>query len=205
MASSGTAFADLSRSALLDTADLLADTERTAQVDQLRVALEWAAANGPDSLDPATGAKVGRASVRFYGGQGTPQAATTAGAELGARLRKSTAAGDSLIADAQDLRYRLPEHWSRVEAHEVATSYARFVARRTRDLTIEAALYVDHAVATYADGRIPWSRFEATVDAAIKAADPAVAEAKEKAARERRYAFAARESEDGMRSFVLRT
>ncbi|GGO87209.1 hypothetical protein GCM10011584_11270 [Nocardioides phosphati] len=205
MASSGMAFADLSRSALLDTATALSAAERRAQVDQLRLALEWALANGPDSLDPDTRAKVGRASVRLYGGQGTPQAATTAGADLGARLGRSTAAGDSLIADAQDLRFRLPEHWSRVKAHEVAPSYARFVARRTRELSPEAALYVDHAVATYSDGRIPWSRFEATLDAAIKAADPAVAEAREKAARERRYAFAARETEDGMRSFVLRT
>lgn len=205
MASSGTAFTELSRSALLDTATALSEAERRAQVDQLRLAQEWATANGPDTLDPDTGAKIGRASVRFYGGQGTPQAATTAGAELGARLGRSTAAGDSLIADAQDLRYRLPEHWGRVEALEVAPSYARFVARKTRDLSPEAALYVDHAVALYADGRIPWSRFEARVDAAIKAADPAVAEAKEKAARERQFAFASRHSEDGMRSFVLRT
>lgn len=205
MANSGTAFADLSRSALLDTATALSDTERRAQVDQLRLAQEWAAANGPDTLDPDTRQKTGRASVRFYGGQGTPQAATTAGADLGARLGKSTAAGDSLIADAQDLKHRLPEHWGRVEAHEVAPSYARFVARRTRELSPDAALYVDHAVATYADGRIPWSRFEAKVEAAIKAADPAVAEAKEKAARERQFAIASRQVEDGMRTFVVRT
>lgn len=205
MASSGTAFAELSRSALLDTAAALSATERRAQVDQLRLAQEWAAANGPDTLDPATGQKNGRASTRFYGGQGTPQVASTAGADLGARLGKSTAAGDSLIADAQDLRFRLPEHWGRVEAHEVAPSYARFVARKTRELSPEAALYVDHAVATYADGRIPWSRFEGKVEAAIKAADPAIAEAKEKAARERQFAFASRDVEDGMRSFVVRT
>jgi hypothetical protein len=143
--------------------------------------------------------------VRFYGGQGTPKVASTAGAELGARLQRSTAAGDALIADALDLRHRLPEHWSRVRAGEVWASAARFVARRTRDLSPEAAHYVDHNIAPYADGRLPWSRFEAKVEAAIKAADPAVAEAREKAARERQFAFAARQSEDGMRSFVLRT
>lgn len=206
MASSGTAFADLSRTSLLDTAGVFGEAERRAQVDQLRVAAAWADANGAETVDPdGSRRRAGRTSVRYYGGQGTPEAASTAGADLGARLGKSTSAGDSLIADALDLRHRLPAHWGRVQAGEVWASAARFVARRTRDLTAEAAAYVDEAVVTYADGRLPWTRFEAKVEAAIKAADPAVAEAKEKAARERRFAFAAREAEDGMRSFVLRT
>ena len=51
-------------------------------------------------------------------------------------------------------------------------SYARFVARRTRDLTVEQAAYVDARVAEAADGRIPWTRFEELVDGAIAASDP---------------------------------
>lgn len=211
MASSGLLYSDLSRTSLLDAAGVLAEAERRAQVDQLRVAAQWADANGAETVEAAGAGRSGRArglgrtSVRYYGGQGTPEAASTAGADLGARLGRSTTAGDALIADALDLRHRLPAHWGRVQAGEVWASAARFVARRTRELSAEAAACVDEAVVTYADGRIPWSRFEAKVEAAVKAADPAIAEAKEKAARERRFAFAARETEDGMRSFVLRT
>jgi hypothetical protein len=137
MASSGLLFSDLSRTSLLDTAGLLAETERRAQVDQLRVAAQWADANGPQSVDPEGSARPGRRAVRYYGGHGTPEAASSAGADLGARLGKSTTAGDALIADALDLRHRLPECWGRVQAGEVWSSYARFVARRTRELSPE--------------------------------------------------------------------
>ena len=51
-------------------------------------------------------------------------------------------------------------------------SYARFVARKTRDLTREQAAYVDERVVESADGRIPWSRFEVLVEAAVEGCRP---------------------------------
>lgn len=198
-------FDGLSRSALLDTATLLADAEREAQVDQLRLAAQWAVMNGPDTVDPDLAGLPGRPSLRFYGGHGTPQVASVAGADLGARLGRSTTAGDNLIADALDLQHRLPELWGRVRAHEVLASYARHVARKIRELEPEEAAYVDSRVAEYADGRVTWSRFEALVDAAIVAAAPAVAAAREEMARLAKFARATRSSVDGMRGFYVRT
>jgi hypothetical protein len=71
---------------------------------------------------------------------------------------------------------RLPQLWRRVETLEVKASYARFVARRTRDLTVDQAAYVDERSAESADGRIPWSRFEDLVTGLIVASDPEAVE-----------------------------
>ena len=70
---------------------------------------------------------------------GTPDVAEFCCAELGARLGITSWSAFSLIADALDLVIRLPRLWRRVEALEVRASYARFVARRTRNLTVEQA------------------------------------------------------------------
>lgn len=194
--------AQLPRSTLLDTASVCAEAERLAQVAQLKVAVDWALANGSASL--SADGRPGHRTVRRYGGDGTPEVASTAGAELGARLDRSSTFGDKLIADALDLACRLPRLWARVDAGEVRASYARMVATRTRELPAHVAAYVDGRVAKYADGRITWGRFEALVEAAVRAADLAAAEAREKAAREQRFAKVGRSTDDGMRGFFLR-
>jgi hypothetical protein len=158
MASPGVVFDELSRSELLDTATLLAQMERQAQIDQLRLAVQWAHANGPATVDPDGVRLPGRPSMRFYGGHGTPQVASGAGADLGARLGRSTTFGDSITADALDIEFRLPEIRGRVHAGEVLPSYARFVAKQTRELELDEAAYVDARVAEAADGRITCRR-----------------------------------------------
>ncbi len=49
--------------------------------------------------------------VRF-GGAGTPGVAEFAPAELGVVLATSTHAAERLVADALDLRHRLPQLWA---------------------------------------------------------------------------------------------
>ena len=83
-------------------------------------------------------------------------------------------------------------------------SYARHVARQSRDLTPEQAAYVDSRVSDVADGRIPWSRFEAVVAGAVAAADPAAAAERERLQAEQQFAKATRSSEAGMRGFYVR-
>jgi hypothetical protein len=90
-------------------------------------------------------------------------------------------------------------------AGEVMPSYARLVASQTRTLSVEAAAYVDARVAESVDGRIPWGRFEALVAAAITAADPAAAKAREEATRKARYAYKGLSSEGGMGVFTIRS
>jgi hypothetical protein len=108
------------------------------------------------------------------------------------------------MADALDLVIRLPKLWARVEALEVKASYARYVARRTRDLTLEQAAHVDERVVESADGRIPWSRFEELVAAAIVSADRWSAMRREDEAAKRQFANPTRSTEDGMRGFFIR-
>jgi hypothetical protein len=78
------------------------------------------------------------------------------------------------------------------------------VARRTRDLTLEQAAYVDSRVVESADGRIPWTRFEGLVNGAIAASDPEAAAAREEEQARRQFASATRSTEEGMRGFYVR-
>ena len=78
------------------------------------------------------------------------------------------------------------------------------MARKTRDLTREEAASVDARVASYADGRVSWTRFEDLVEAAIKAADPDAAAARERAAARNTFAKATHSTEHGMRGFYVR-
>ncbi|WP_234410844.1 DUF222 domain-containing protein [Nocardioides terrigena] len=195
---------ELTGAALLDHAEEVARTQRECEVQVLRIAVQHAIINNPDRLDPALIGLPGRERARRFGGVGTPEVAEFCCAELGARVGITSWAASSLIADALDLVIRLPQLWRRVEALEVRASYARFVARRTRDLTLEQAAYVDSRVAESADGRIPWTRFEELVTGAIAASDPEAAAAREEEQARRQFADATRSTEDGMRGFYVR-
>ncbi len=113
-------------------------------------------------------------------------------------------AGTRLVAEVLDLQYRLPAHWARVQALEVSEGHARHVARKTRHLTKDEAAYVDARIAPSADGRVSWSRFETLVEAAIVAADPDAAAAREEAAAREVFAKTTRSTENGMRGFYIR-
>ena len=195
---------DMSGSELLDHVDDLATTQRRCEVEILKAAVHHAVINNPDTLDPQLTKLPGRERARRFGGVGTEAVAEFASAELGARLGVSPWSAHSLMADALDLVIRLPRLWARVEALEVKASYARYVARRTRDLTLEQAAHVDERVAESADGRIPWSRFEELGAAAIVAAARWSAMRREDEAAKRQFANPTRSTEDGMRGFFIR-
>jgi len=176
---------DLSGSELLDRAGDLAATRDRCEVEILRVAVQHAYLHNAETLDPAEVRRPGRERARRCGGEGVPDVSDFAAAELGARVGMSTVSAWMLMCDGLDLVHRLPRLWARVESGEVRVYLARLVARKTRDLSAERAAYVDGRVATYADGRLTWSRFQALVDAAVAAADPqATAEAEAKAAQQ---------------------
>jgi hypothetical protein len=77
-------------------------------------------------------------SVRL-GGVGTPRVGEFAASAFGARLRMGTLGGKAMIADALDARHRLPGCWARVRAFEARVGWVRYVARRTRELSVDAA------------------------------------------------------------------
>jgi len=198
------ALEDMSEEQFLAHVELLERERREREAGLLLAASEWAARKDAHTIDQEAAKLPGRESVRFYGGQGTPYVASFAGVEFGARIGRSAAAGDRYLATALDLDYRLPQLNHRVRTLEVEVSYAMYVARRTRELSQEEAGYVDMRVAESADGRIPWSRFEALVEAAIVAANPEAAKAREEKARRHQYARRVRANSDGIGVFMIR-
>jgi hypothetical protein len=79
-----------------------------------------------------------------------------------------------LIADAFDLRHRLPRLWQRVLTGGVRAWQAGKIAEQTRPLSWEACADVDHALSDFV-GMMPWPRFAKILSAAILDADPALA------------------------------
>ncbi len=64
---------------------------------------------------------------------------------------------------------------------------------------------VDDRLVEYADGRLPWARFEALLEAAVVAADPEAAAAKERAAAEEQFAKVGQSNQHGQKTLYVRT
>ena len=88
------------------------------------------------------------------GGDGTPAVAAFTPEPFALKLGISPAAGAQLIADALDLRHRLPLLWKRVQRLQVPTWQARRVAQQTHTLPLAGARWVDHRLATRTDGSL---------------------------------------------------
>jgi len=179
---------DLSEEQILERATVCARGMQRAGAELLVLAYEWAVAHPADRLDPKEAGKPGRERATILGGPGTPEVTEFAAAEFGARIGRTSHHGRKLMAGALDLRIRLPLLWGRVQALEVRDSYALYVAERTRELSVEEAGWVDQEVAEAADGRIPWTHFEALVAGKVAAAAPQLAKEKEERAAAATYA-----------------
>src|SRR5918998_132628 len=137
-----------------------------------------------------------------YGGEGTPEVSEYCAAELGALQGIGMCAARLLIADALDLRYRLPRLWDRVRTGGVRAWQARKIAEATRPLSWQAASNLDHALSDCV-GMMPWPRFRKILDAAVLDADPDLGEERAERARTSQgvYGF---DSEDGLKTIVAK-
>lgn len=178
----------LTETEVLDRVGECARTWQRMGAELLALAYEWAMAHPADRLDPAESGKPGREKAKLYGGEGTPEVTEFAAATLGARMGRGTHAGRRHIAAALDLKLRLPNLWSRVQALEVRDTYAIHVAEATRNLSAVEAAWVDGEVAESADGRIPWTRFQTLVAGKVTAAAPHLAREREERAARARFA-----------------
>ena len=120
-------------------ADRIAATHaavREAECEELVLAAAWADIHhlddGADDYRPL----VQRA--RAWGGDGCPQVAEHCAHELGALRGTGAVAARMLIADALDLRHRLPRLWALVRTGAVRAWQARAVAQATHELSWEA-------------------------------------------------------------------
>src|SRR6476661_5667008 len=104
-----------------------------------------ASALGPVFFDPAP-----------LAGEGTPGVAEYAVEELSAALNLPHLAGLALVAEAVELRHRLPRLWALVQSGGLQAWKARQVAKATTMLSGEAVGFVDrHLAVTARANRLP--------------------------------------------------
>ena len=161
----------LTRAGVLAAAVTNRTARLRAEAQKVVLAAEWADLHAADALPTARdGWEVRRREladlmpVRF-GGDGTPQVVAVAPAELAVVTHSTFVATRSLIADALDLRHRLPRIWTLLTADDtdgIATGQvgveawqARKIAAATRALTLGQALAVDAQLAGCL-GRLAW-------------------------------------------------
>ena len=169
--------------------------ERECQLVEL--AAHWADLHHPDSQAPVERTLPGAEQGRQLGGEGTPQVLEFAAAELGAQMETSYGSARTLMADALDVRHRLPELWQLILAGRVRSWRVRKVAQATRHLSRDAAMQVDAAVAGSIIG-LPWGRFEMLLAAKIIEADPRAAEEQAKIWEAERFVRAGRSGQSGL-------
>ena len=137
------------------------------------------------------------------GGEGTPEIADFAAAELGCSLKTSAGSAKRLIADALDLRYRLPMTWAAARAGQAPVYQARHIATTTRHLTLGQARQVDARIAPTL-GSVSWGRLQDVVDGLIYEADPEGADAAAELAARERFVRLGRVTEHGMRLIIAK-
>ncbi|MGH3500039.1 MAG: HNH endonuclease, partial [Nocardioidaceae bacterium] len=101
---------------------------KLAQAQTLVLAARWADLHGAclaDHPEHPGRSLPGIERLVGLGGEGTPEVAEFAPAELATELGISDGAGRHLVADALDLRHRLPGLWAKVTAGDVRVFVAR--------------------------------------------------------------------------------
>ena len=140
----------------------------------VELAAHWADLHHPDSQVPVEKTLPGAEQGRQLGGDGTPEVLEFAAAELGARMETTIGSARGLMADALDIRHRLPELWQLVVAGRVPSWRARKVAQATR---ISAGCgHARRRRRRRVHLHVAWGRFETLLAAKIIEADPRAAE-----------------------------
>src|SRR6187402_3189894 len=139
---------DLDTGAVLELARDNERELREREFRKLQLAAHWADLH-PATADTGVETPGGAALLadESLGGDGTPAVAAFTPEPFALALGMSPSAGAQLIADALDLRHRLPLLWKRVSRLEVPAWQARRVARQTHRLSKAAAIWVDEQLA----------------------------------------------------------
>jgi hypothetical protein len=168
---------------------------RLAEVDELRLAIQWAVVHGHphDDRDPMV----------TPGGDGTPPVRDHAIPELAMARETHPATTRALIADGLDLTHRLPLTWAVVKAGECEPWVARKVAVITRALLSDQVGRVDRAVARAIRGHAPSTVLE-IARAKVIEADPETHLAERERSRHQPYVTLSRADEFGYRHLIAR-
>jgi hypothetical protein len=153
-------------------------------IERLVLAVQWAQLHPGEVPDPAI-----EWSMRplELAGDGAPTVDESAVAEFALAVGMKHEPGARLLGDAVELCHRLPRLWKRVLAGKVAVWKARKIADHTKILTVDAAAYVDRALAFVAHN-CSFAEIERQVDRARAEYDPDEAARQRIAAAEKRCA-----------------
>jgi hypothetical protein len=186
---------DLGERELLDTATGLRRARRLAEVDEMRVAAQWAVVHGQprDERDP----------MSQPGGDGTPAVREYCLAELAMAQESHALTARALIADTLDLIHRLPRTWAVVRAGSCEPWVARKVAVLSRALLADTVGVVDRAVSRAIAGHAP-STVLGIARAKVIEADPETHAAERARVRHERYVRLSRADEFGYRHLIAR-
>ena len=178
---------DLDAAGVLEAAAEAEQAERRAAVMKLRLAYQWAIIN-PATRDTGVETPGGPAldvltTDESLGGDGTPAVAAFTPEPFALKLGISPAAGARLIADALDLRHRLPLLWKRLVRLQVPAWQARRVAQQTHHLPLVGARWVDQRLAARTDGSLGPVITDRLVALAVAKYDPEEQQQREDKAR----------------------
>ncbi|GAB3766195.1 hypothetical protein FB382_001928 [Nocardioides ginsengisegetis] len=189
---------------ILTAAERALRAKRAAEAEILCLAVAWADQHPGETIGQFGYTPRGGEQAVRMGGEGTPEVADLCPAELGLSLEIHPIAARHLIADALDLRHRLPSFWTAVVHHLAMPDWvARKVASLTRGLTSLQVAEVDRALADVA-ATLPPSRLLRTVEAMVLAADNETADREREGATDTRFATLDREPKAGNRHLYAR-
>ena len=140
------------------------------------------------------------------GGAGTPRIAEFAYAELGARMQMAPWSAKRYVADALDVRHRLPLIWARVVAARRGSGTPGWSRPGPGTSRWRPPRSWTRRWWTFVDGSLPWGRFEARLAGKVVAADPETAAEREEAGGRRAVrATDPVQSEQGTAGFYVRS
>lgn len=187
---------DLDAAATLRAATEAVRSRRAAEVAELELVAHWADLHGEprDDRDP----------MAEPGGEGTPAVREYTLPELAMARGTHTLTTRNLLADALDLRHRLPLTWTRVTDLDCEPWVARKVATLSRKVPADRVGVIDRAVAAAITGHAPSTVLEIAAAKVIEA-DPEAHAMSRETDRHRRYVSVSRADEYGYRHIIART
>jgi hypothetical protein len=193
--------------AMLAHADELVLRHRRMELEDLQLLVHWADlhASDPQAEARARGERIPPFADRLMqvGGEGTPGLQEFSIAELAVSRRVHPSACRNQLADALDLRFRLPKVWRRVAALGSERWLACKIARMTRDLSPTQVALVDIAVAEVIGSLSPGRLLSLAEAKIIEVAADDHAQRCEVEQR-RRYVALGRKSAYGLRLLIAR-
>ena len=177
---------------------------RAADVELFVLAAHWADQHPAETLYGIPVGLPGRERVVMLGGEGTPQVAEFAAAELGVSLHQHPHAARNLIADALDVRHRFPGLWHLLtDELAVEVWVARKIAAGTRRLSQRQAAEIDDRLVEVA-ASLPPSRLLRVVEAMVLAADDQGADEVRQAALKGRFVTINQATEHGTKGLYAK-